>query len=212
MVRAFIFDLDGTLADTLADIGNAMNGALTDLGLPTHPAGAYRRFVGEGVEVLVRRALPPDRLELTPALTERYLARYAAELIVSTVPYHGVPELLDALVERKMPLGVLSNKPDASTRRMVVELLGRWPFAAVAGRRPEFPRKPDPAAALDLAARLGVAPAEVAFCGDTAVDMQTATAAGMIPIGCAWGFRPEELAGAGARHIVKQPMDILGLL
>src|SRR5258705_5821009 len=109
MIRAAIFDLDGTLIDSIADIGAAMNQALASLGLPAHAPGEYRRFVGEGVEALVRRALPTARQDLAPTLTERYLARYDEVLLERTVAYPGIPELLDGLVERRVPLAVLSN-------------------------------------------------------------------------------------------------------
>jgi phosphoglycolate phosphatase len=211
MPRAALFDLDGTLADTLTDIAGAMNDALAALGLPGHDLDAYRRFVGEGVEQLVRRALPGDRPELQPALSERYLARYADVLLDHSAPYPGVPELLDELGRRGVALAVLSNKPDAATRRMVTALFGPARFAAVTGRRPDVPRKPDPAAALALAARLGVPPGDCAFVGDTAIDMKTAHAAGMLPVGVAWGFRPEELVPAGASFVAARPAELLSV-
>jgi phosphoglycolate phosphatase len=209
MPRAALFDLDGTLVDSLADIAAAMNHALAGLGLPTHPVAAYRSFVGEGVEQLVRRALPPGRDTLYGTLSERYLARYEEVLLDQTVAYPGISELLDALVARGVALAVLSNKPDRSTQRIVAKLFARWPFAAVAGRRPEVPRKPDPTGALEVATQLAVPPRECAFIGDTAIDMQTAVAAGMVPLGCAWGFRPEELLQAGACILARTPIDVL---
>jgi phosphoglycolate phosphatase len=212
MIRLCIFDLDGTLADTLADIGGAMNRALTTLGLPTHPLAAYRDFVGEGVDVLARRALgsaPPARLA---ELTQAYVAAYAANLIDASAPYPGVPDLLDTLVDRHFGLAVLSNKPDDATQRVCAELFGRWAFVGVAGARAGVPKKPDPTAALALAAAAGCAPAECAFIGDTAIDMRTALAAGMAPIGVGWGFRPEELVAAGARGVAATPEDVLALL
>jgi len=209
MPRAAIFDLDGTLADTLADIAAAMNHALAALELPTHDLAAYRRFVGEGVEQLTTRALPADRQELRPALIERYIARYDDVLLDESRPYDGIPELLDALASRGVALAVLSNKPDPSTQRVVAGLFPAGRFAAVRGRRPDVPRKPDPHAALAVAAELGVAPADFAFVGDTAIDMKTAVAAGMLPVGAAWGFRPEELAPNGARFVAARPAEVL---
>ena len=211
-LRAALFDLDGTLADTLADIGGAMNHALAALGLPGHDLESYRRFVGEGVEMLAGRALPPDRQALSPALIERYSARYAETLVKRSVPYPGIPELLDALVGRGVALAVLSNKPDPATQAIMASLFGRWQFAVVAGRRPDVPRKPDPTGALAVAARLGVAPSDCAFIGDTAIDMRTAIAAGMVPVGVAWGFRPEELETAGALFVARAPEELLGIV
>jgi phosphoglycolate phosphatase len=209
--RAAIFDLDGTLADTLADIATAMNDALAAPGMPRHDLAAYRRFVGEGVEQLATRALPADRQDERPALIERYLARYAEVLLDESVPYPGVVALLDDLAARGVPLGVLSNKPDPSTQTVTAALFGPTRFAIVAGRRPDVPRKPDPTAALAIAATLGVPPAETIFVGDTAIDMKTARAAGMIPVGVAWGFRPEELEAAGASLVAATPAAILKL-
>src|SRR5262249_39665692 len=142
-------------------------------------------------------------------LKERYLNRYEEVLLDRTVAYPGIPELLDALVEKRVLLGVLSNKPDASTQRIVSALFGNWPFAAVWGIKMEFPRNPDPAAALAMAKPMGVPPAECALVGDTAIDMKTALAAGMMPVGCAWGFRPEELKAAGAALVARRPAEIL---
>lgn len=209
MPRAAIFDLDGTLADTLADIAAAMNHALAALGLPTHDLAAYRRFVGEGVEQLAIRALPADRQEVRPALIERYIARYADVLLEASRPYDGIPELLDALAARGVALAVLSNKPDPATQRVVAGLFAPGRFATVLGRRPGVPHKPDPHAALAVAAELGIAPADFVFVGDTAIDMKTAVAAGMLPVGAAWGFRPEELAPNGARFVAAHPADVL---
>jgi phosphoglycolate phosphatase len=212
MPRAAIFDLDGTLADTLADIATAMNRALASLSLPPHDLAAYRVFVGEGVEHLADRALPPGRADLRPELIERYLARYDEVYLDASVPYPGIVELLDALAARGMPLAVFSNKPHAATQKLVSALFGDTRFVSVAGRKPDVPKKPDPTGALAVARQVGIAPADFIFVGDTAIDMQTAVAAGMIPVGVRWGFRPEELTANGARFVVATPSDILAEL
>ena len=212
-VRAFLFDLDGTLVDSLADIGAAMNHALATLGEPTHPLADYRRFVGEGVEVLAARAGPGlDSAARRAELIDAYQRRYAEHLFDETVVYPGVPELLALLRARAVPLGVLSNKPDAPTRVICEALFPPGTFVCVQGQLPDVPVKPDPAAALALAAQLGVAPAEVAFVGDTAVDMRTAVAAGMHPVGVAWGFRPLELRETGAERVIERADELLELL
>ena len=206
-----IFDLDGTLADSLSDIGGAMNEALLARGLSAHPLEAYRQFVGEGVEVLAQRAAPGLAPAAITGLVDAYRARYAARIDAQTRPYDGVPAMLDALVAARVPLAVLSNKRDDFTLELVRRLFGRWPFADVRGERVGVPRKPDPTAALEIALSFGVPPADCAFVGDTAIDIRTALAAKMIPIGVLWGFRgADELRAAGARRLLSHPRELLG--
>jgi phosphoglycolate phosphatase len=193
-----IFDLDGTLADSLADIASAMNRTLRAHGFPVHPVSAYRTFVGEGVRKLVERALPPGTGDLREAFVAAYQADYAENLLNETRLFPGIPEVLDRLQSAGIPVAVLSNKPEEPTRRLVETLCSRWEFRAVFGERPGVPRKPDPAAALVLADALGAPPGSVAFVGDTSVDMLTARAASMRPVGVLWGFRPNEVLASGA--------------
>ena len=130
---------------------------------------------------------------------------------VKTRPYPGVPDLLTGLSRRALPMAVLSNKPDEFTQLCVTRLLRGWHFQAVQGATPELPRKPDPRGALAIAARMGVAPGEILYLGDTNTDMQTAVAAGMFPVGALWGFRTaEELLAAGAAALAKTPTEVLG--
>ena len=151
-VRAVLFDLDGTLLDTLADIADAANGVLRSRGFPEHPPEAFRAFIGEGVAVLFLRALPPDRVsdELVARCVEEFRAAYAKNWNVQTRPYEGIPALLDALTKRGLALAMLSNKPDEFTQLYADAYLARWPFAAVLGSREGVPRKPDPAGALEV--------------------------------------------------------------
>jgi phosphoglycolate phosphatase len=212
MSAGVLFDLDGTLVDSLADIGHALNDVLAAAGHPTHALAAYRGFVGEGAEVLVRRALPPALAgddAAVRATLDGYKQRYAARLLETTRPYPGVLEVVAALRARGVALGVLSNKPDEPTRRLCAALFPAGTFAAVQGQLAGVPRKPDPSAALALADRLGVAPRDVAFVGDTGVDMATARRAGMRAVGVAWGFRPDELRAAGADAVVDTPARLL---
>lgn len=210
---ALIFDLDGTLADSLADIGGAMNEALAARGLPLHPLQDFRHMVGEGVETLGRRALPPGReAELAPLL-EAYRAAYRARMTRETKPYPGIAELLEALKARRVPMAVLSNKRDDFTVGLVERLFGPGAFVEVRGEREGTPRKPDPTAALALAGVLGVEPARVGFVGDTPIDVRTALAAGMVPIAVTWGFRDEaEVRAAGARFVLGGPAALLPLV
>ncbi|MCA2979501.1 MAG: HAD family hydrolase [Myxococcaceae bacterium] len=209
--QAVIFDLDGTLADSLRDLGEAMNRALADAGRPTHPLEDYRRFVGEGVDVMVARAAAPEsRPEVLRGIVDAYRQHYARIDHEHTRPYEGVPELLDALTARRVPMAVLSNKRDDFTRLLVRQRFGRWRFVEVRGEREGVPRKPDPTAALEVALALNVLPANICFVGDTAVDMTTATRAGMQRVGCLWGFRDrDELEGAGAQRVISRPLELL---
>jgi phosphoglycolate phosphatase len=212
---AVLFDLDGTLLDTLDDIADASNAVLLRHGFPAHPVSRYRYFVGEGAMNLIIRTLPESaRTEDTVRrLYEEFRAEYAKNWNAKTRPYRGVPELLDALVERSVKIAVLSNKPDDFTQKCVGELLGAWAFNAVLGHRDGVPAKPDPNGAIDLAKTLSVSPARILYLGDSSIDMETALAAGMFPVGALWGFRTrEELETSGACAVIGKPQDLLALL
>jgi phosphoglycolate phosphatase len=209
-IDGVIFDLDGTLVDTLADIADALNHVLAARDLPTHGLDDYRRFIGAGVELLVQRAVPESALSHGAAIISEYRAYYAEHMLDRSTPYPGIAEMLAQLAARALPLSVLSNKPDAATRQMVAALFPEVPFVDVVGQRPDRPRKPDPSVALELAARLRVAPARCAFVGDSDFDMQTARAAGMLAVGVTWGFRGRaELMQNGAHVLIERPAELL---
>lgn len=210
--QAVLFDLDGTLLDSIDDLADAMNDALGQFGFPGHPTDAYRYFVGEGVEELAARALPEGRRDPATLIqcVQRMRAIYRSRWNVKTHPYPGIPELLDGLAERGLTLTVLSNKPDEFTRAMVDHYFGAWPFARVAGQKDGIPRKPDPAGALEIAKHLQIAPERFLYLGDTDTDMKTARAAGMFAGGVLWGFRgAEELLANGAEILIESPVDLL---
>jgi phosphoglycolate phosphatase len=212
---AVLFDLDGTLLDTLADIGAAANAVLEQAGHPPHPLDAYRRFIGSGVQTLFARALPETaRTDATiEACAAGFQTAYAARWNVATRLYAGIAELLDALTAHGARMAVLSNKPDGFTRQCVEHYLAAWDFEVVFGERPGIPRKPDPTSALEIVRIMGIAPERFLYLGDTAIDIQTARAAGMYPVGVAWGFRPvEELQAAGAARIVEAPTEVVDLI
>lgn len=215
-IRAVIFDLDGTLLDTLADIAFAMNRALADGSFPTHPVEAYRTMVGNGIEVLVRKALPESALNPTTIhdMIMGMKHHYEAHQYDQTQPYEQIPELLGALLERDVRLAVLSNKPHPFTLAAVHHFFPDVPFQPIWGALPEErPLKPEPGPLLDQIQAMGVAKAEVLYVGDTRTDMETATAADVTGVGVTWGFRnPEELRRFGADHIVAEPLQILDLL
>ncbi len=213
---AVIFDLDGTLLDTLEDIAEGANAALRSLGFDDHPVAAYRTFIGAGVDVLFERALPAaaaaDR-RLVDAAVERFRLAYADGWHVHSRPYAGVAELLDSLRRRDVALAVLTNKPHEFAGKCVAHLLPDWHFEVVLGLGAALPAKPDPHGALQIAAQLGLEPAAVRFVGDSGIDMETARAAGMKGVGVTWGFRPEsELRRSGARWLIDQPAQLLDLL
>ncbi|MBI5445116.1 MAG: HAD family hydrolase [Deltaproteobacteria bacterium] len=211
-LRAVLFDLDGTLLDSLEDLADSMNAVLRRFGFPVHPVGAYRRFVGDGMEVLVRRTVPErarDAETLRRALDEMR-AEYGGRHAEKTRPYRGIPELLGELARRRVPFAILSNKPDDATKLVVREVLGTWSFRAVLGARPGRPKKPDPTAALEIAAALGIPAGQWIYLGDTDTDMLTAEAAGMVAVGALWGFRDAgELTSAGARGLLRDPLELL---
>ena len=213
--RAIIFDLDGTLLDTLDDIADSVNRMLNEEGLPTHTVDAYRFFIGDGWRMLVSRALPEDqrsdeRIEFCSARSREI---YHENWNRKTRAYAGIADLMEGLQEKGIPRAVLSNKPHDFALRYAEAYLGRWKFEAILGYSDRFPPKPDPTAALEIAARIGVAPANFLFVGDSAVDMQTAHAAGMHAVGAAWGFRgAEELKSSGCHTLVHHPLEIFPLL
>lgn len=222
-IDALIFDLDGTLADSIADIGVAMNAVLSELSLPPHSLEAYKTFVGEGAENLVRRSVRGamgldwrvvDDAKLprpVAELCESYRVHYGRLEHAGSTPYPGIDRMLDGVVARGRRMAVLSNKRDDFTKHLVQHAFGRWPFVDVRGEREGVPRKPDPTAALELSLALNVVPARIAFVGDTPIDVQTAKRAGMISVGCLWGFRTrEELSGAD--FLIERPEALLDLL
>jgi len=212
--KAVLFDLDGTLVDSLKGIADSTNEALRQMGLVPHAVDAYRYFVGDGIEILARRALPENRRDqpTISMLVTLIDADYAMRWEDSTTCFSGIPELLDALAVQHIPMCVLSNKRHEYALLTVARLLSRWKFRAVAGTVPGGPRKPDPNAALQMASLLDVPPQEIVFLGDSDVDMKTALAAGMHGVGARWGYRTAtELLASGATTILNTPCDLLGL-
>ncbi len=210
---AVMFDLDGTLADTLADIAAAGNHVLHHFGRQPIPVQRYRTLAGQGAWWLVEHALESNDKALISQGVELLKAFQLKHAHARTTLYPGVAELLDTLTARNVPMAVLSNKPDAATVQLVSHLLGRWRFTAVRGHREGTPLKPDPASAIAIADELSIPPARWLYVGDTDVDMLTATGAGMFAAGVLWGFREEdELRRSGAKAIVSEPMQLISLL
>jgi phosphoglycolate phosphatase len=212
--KAIIFDLDGTLLDTLEDLADAGNRVLAEAGLPVHPVDSYRYFVGDGLVALIQRILPEDMQSEVhiQRMSLAFRGVYAKNWNAKTGLYNGIDSLLNGLQENSLPMNVLSNKPHDFTVICVQEFLGEWTFSHVLGNREDLARKPDPAGALEIAGKLGIDPSEIVYLGDTATDMKTAVAAGMYPVGALWGFRTaDELDKCGAARLVAHPEEVLEL-
>jgi len=210
--KGIIFDLDGTLADTLEDLADSMNRVLTLQGLPVHGYDAYRYFIGKGVANLVAETLPQEKRtdELIALCYNLIVADYRTHCLVKTHLYDGIAEALSLLRGNGIKMAVFSNKPDELTKKIVEALAGADNFETVLGARPDIPRKPDPAGAIFICRHFGIAPGSILYLGDTDIDMMTANSAGMFAVGVQWGFRTkEELLGNGARAVIAHPRELL---
>lgn len=212
MKRLVIFDLDGTLLNTVADLAAATNHALAVLGFPIHPVDAYHQFVGRGILNLFRNVLPEDSKseENVTRMRDLFLPYYNAHNTDATCPYPGIASLLNELQRRGIALAVASNKYQAATEKLVKHFFPALTFAVVLGQREGFPLKPDPAIVGLITEQTDTEPDDVLYVGDSGVDMQTAQNAGVESVGVTWGFRPTaELTEAGARHLANTAEDIL---
>jgi phosphoglycolate phosphatase len=215
MIHTILFDLDGTLLNTLDDLADAGNWVCEQNGWATHPVEAYKRMVGNGIPKLVERFSPaeartPERLAVTLA---QFSARYDAHKQDKTAPYAGIPQLLDDLRAEGIQSAVFSNKADALCGSILAHYFGEGCFAAVRGSRPNVPTKPNPAGLFDLMQQLGAEPQDCLFIGDSDVDILTGHNAHLPAVGVLWGFRgKEELVAAGADYLAAEPQDILNLV
>lgn len=209
---AALFDLDGTLLDTLADLAAAGNHALAQVGRPTHPLPAYRTLVGQGVRNLFIDALGPDHQHLLDGAIAAFHSYYADHRFDTTAPYPGVWPMLAGLADRGVKLGVLSNKPHEATLDVVDRYFHDIPWTALRGHKPGTAPKPVPGSARETLSEMGVEPQRCVYVGDTKVDMLTGQAAGMVTVGVSWGFRSvDELRANGADDIIDEPNELLAL-
>ena len=212
MIKLAIFDLDGTLLDTLGDIAGACNHALTACGCPVHEVGEYKRFVGSGIMNLFRRALPEEqRTEgMVMKMRDAFVQYYDVHKNDMTRPYPGISDLLDSLTAKGIKLAVASNKYQEATEELVAQHFGDYSFTAILGQREGYPIKPDAGIILEaMASCEGVRPDEVIYCGDSDVDMQTGINAGVKTVGVTWGFRSrEELAAYSPCLLADNPEEI----
>ncbi len=215
MMKACIFDLDGTLADTLGSIAHAVNRGLEYFGYGIRPVEEYRYYAGDGLDMALKRALyragdtKSRCLAEGAPLVRRWLAQ---EPLYHVKPYPGIREILAGMKERSMAVAVLSNKPHREAVQVVETLFGKGYFDRIQGQEEGLPRKPDPTGALQIAGELDVSPESCLYVGDTDTDMLTGNRAGMYTVGVAWGFREvEELEESGARRIIHEPGELLSL-
>ena len=212
--KGVVFDLDGTLINSLADLADSMNKVLSNFDFPIHDLGVYNYFVGNGIRNLVRAALPEsNRDEQTVGDCYKLMVEaYGDNCINKSRPYDGITDLLNELKSRKMKLGVLSNKAHDLTMKIVQALLPDY-FDVIKGLVIEAHKKPDPSGALEISDNLAIRLENLIFIGDSNIDMQTARNTGMYGVGVLWGFRTRaELIESGAKYILDHPMDLLDLL
>ncbi len=213
--KGAIFDLDGTLLNTVADLGDSVNAALKDLGFPPHGEEAYKKKIGHGFRNLIEVSLPEGVTDVT--LIEKglslFLKAYDERYRNKTRPYDGMTELVAALLSSGVILGVNSNKRNDYTRTLISDFFSEDSFVAVFGERADVPKKPDPMTALEIAGIMDLKPEEIVYIGDTATDIQTGKNAGMDTIGVSWGFRGRaELESGGASFVVDLPEQIAGII
>lgn len=215
-IKAIIFDLDGTLLDSIEDLTDAGNKMLENHGFPGHPVENYVKWIGEGASMLIKRAMPQD-IEFTEEDFKQHLSEfrdiYYENIAVKSRLYKGIPEMLDRLENAGIPVAILSNKPHYMVEKLKGIFLEKWDIKPVFGQREDVPRKPDPAGAIEIAEILGLDPAGIMFVGDSTVDLQTAKGAGMQPLCVNWGYKTEELLKeAGCSNIAGHPAEIANLV
>ncbi|MDO5125502.1 MAG: HAD family hydrolase [Ruminococcus sp.] len=215
MIKLAVFDLDGTIVNSIYDLADAVNDGLIRMGLPVHDLDEYYRFVGNGTLKLCERALPENNRsdDEVKTLHNIFAENYRQCCLNKTRPYDGITDMLRVLKNLGIKLAVGTNKTDSFAKHIVSTIFGEDMFDAVLGKRDGIPGKPDPQIIFDITALLDVDNSEVIFVGDSDVDVRTAHNAGVRCIGCEWGFRGlSELKNAGADFIALSPDDIISFI
>jgi phosphoglycolate phosphatase len=212
--KGVIFDLDGTLVNSLEDIADAMNSVLQNFNYPTHSYEDYQYFIGSGLRNLVSKSLPAthnDEKDIESCY-HLMIEEYRDNCTCKTASYEGITELLDHLISQNIKLSVFSNKADALTKEITTALFPNY-FNPIVGLTTESLKKPNPSEALAISKSLELKPEEIIFIGDSGIDMQTATNTNMFAVGVLWGYRPkEELIENGAKQVLNHPLDLLEIL
>ena len=214
MIKAVLFDLDGTLVNSLADLANSVNFALSSLGFKTHETEEFKYFVGDGIPKMIERALPEDKRDEinVQKVKDVFLKYYALHFADNTVPYDGIIELVSHLSKSGIKIAVVTNKAQEMADKVVFGAFGNV-FDLVFGKREGIPAKPDPAAAIAVMKHLNVTPEECIFIGDSGVDVLTGANSKALPVGELWGYREEEeLLKNGAKYIIKRPEELLEII
>lgn len=214
MIKAVLFDLDGTLVNSLEDLADSTNYALAKFGFTTHDTEKFKVFVGDGIPKLIERVLPEDKrdTETHKEVLEVFMNRYRSHFADKTVAYNGITELIDGIKSMNLKIAVISNKAQEMAAEVVNKIFGDV-FDIVCGKQEGYPPKPDPALTLKIISDLGVTPEECVLIGDSGMDCATAVNAGCTGIGVLWGFRKEdELRENGANYIVNEPLQIIDII
>lgn len=215
MIKAVIFDLDGTLVNSLADLAISTNYALTKFGFPPYELEDYKYLVGDGMVKLIERAIPDDKLndQTFKDVFDCFMGYYRKHYLENTKEYDGISDLIENLTADGYKLAVVSNKADEMTKVIVSKLFGDKTFNAVTGKRDGYPTKPDATLTLKIINELGVTPKECVFVGDSGMDMATAVNSCSVPLGVTWGFRStDELLRNGARHLANTPQEVFNII
>ncbi len=210
--KAVIFDLDGTILDTIEDLGDSINYVLNELGYPARATSHHKKSIGNGLRKFAARCLPEDSVtdELLDLILPRLAARYRSNSMVKTVPYEGVIELFDFLTANGIMLNILSNKRDDFVKELTLHYFPDYNFVRADGELPDVPKKPDPTSALKIAEICGVEPSEILFIGDSVYDIQTGKNAGMRTVAVTWGYQPKDaLLAENPDFIADTPAEII---
>lgn len=214
MIKAILFDLDGTLVNSLFDLADGVNRAIASMGYPTHPVEAFKYFVGDGIPKMIERALPQKQRNQTTIneVKDIFLSYYSVHYADNTCVYPGMLDLVNTLKDLGFKVAVVTNKDQNMANEVVTTLYGNV-FDLILGKRDGIPTKPDPTAALMAMKELNVKPNECIFIGDSGMDVATAVNSGAVPVGELWGFRQEdELLANGAKYIISEPKELLDII